>query len=75
MNFTEFGAGLLVKSIRDSLFGNSILSNVVMSLSLGSVKDKGVFLQARVLYVLIWVCSVSVVQANGSDSQIVKTVN
>lgn len=39
----------------------------MMSLSLGSVKDKGVFLEALML---IWVCSESVVQSNGSNNKL-----
>lgn len=62
MKFTEFRAGLLVKSIGGGpLFGNSIQSSAVMKLSPGSLKDRSVFLEALVLYVLIWVCSESVV--------------
>lgn len=47
---------------------NSIQSSVAMGLSLGSVQ--GVFLEALVLYVQIWVCSESVVQSNGSNSKL-----
>lgn len=62
MKFTEFRAALLVKSIGGGpLFGNIIQSSAVMKLSPGSLKDRSVFLEALVLYVLIWVCSESVV--------------
>lgn len=41
-----------------------------MSLSVGSLKDEGVFLEALVLYVLISVFSESVVEASGSSSKL-----